>query len=69
LTAIAGFGLLFPANALPYGTWVDVAGLVLGVAIVGWELIARRNGAAAEAEAPASAAIDDAAVAAGPPPD
>jgi TRAP transporter 4TM/12TM fusion protein len=42
-TALAGFGLLFPAGALPYGGWIDVGGFVLGVLIVGREVWARRT--------------------------
>ncbi len=43
LAGLAGLGMLFPASALPYGGWIDVAGVVLGVLIVGWEFWARRS--------------------------
>jgi TRAP transporter 4TM/12TM fusion protein len=66
LTAIAGFGLLFPANALPYGSWVDLGGLVLGILIVGREYLARR-GDVERASVSKPAPIDDPAVAAGSP--
>jgi TRAP transporter 4TM/12TM fusion protein len=43
ITAIAGFGMLFPAGAMPYGGWIDLAGFVLGVLIVGREIWIRRG--------------------------
>jgi len=42
-TGIAGFAMLVPANAVPQGRWVDLAGVALAVVLVTRELLARRN--------------------------
>ena len=40
----AGLALLLPIGALGIGTWTNVAGVVVGTALVAWELAARRRG-------------------------
>ena len=43
LTFAAGILLLLPAHAIPYGLWLNVAGLALGALIVGKDYLARRR--------------------------
>lgn len=43
LFAISGIAMMVPANAFEGALWTDIAGFVLGVVLLGWELVAVRK--------------------------
>ena len=50
--ALAGLLLLMPRNAVEWGHWSDIAGVVLGVGLVVWEIKQARGDPAFEASTP-----------------
>jgi TRAP-type uncharacterized transport system fused permease subunit len=47
-TGAAGLAMLVPANAMPQGRWVDLAGVALAVVLVTREFLLRRSVASTE---------------------